>query len=193
MEKKVVVGVAGMPGAGKATVVEVATKMGHQVVVMGDEVRREARRRNLAPTPKNIGKVMFEMRQKEGPAVVAKCCIPKIKRKKGEVVVVDGLRSISEVDVFKKHFPKFILLAIHSSPETRYERLAKRQRSDDPADLESFLERDCRELRVGLGCVLALADTMIVNENKREDLKRDAQKFLEKVTKNERSGLTSGS
>jgi dephospho-CoA kinase len=185
MEKKVVIGVAGMPGAGKATVIEVATKMGHRVVVMGDEVREETKRRNLAPTPKNVGKVMLKMRQEEGPAVVAKRCILKIEKRKNEVVIVDGVRSLYEVDVFKKHFPKFKLLAIHSSPETRFKRLFKRRRSDDPASWETFMERDWRELRVGLGSVIASADAMIVNEGKREGLKKDVQKFLERVTRNE--------
>ncbi|UCH32848.1 MAG: AAA family ATPase, partial [Candidatus Bathyarchaeota archaeon] len=41
MSNKLVIGVAGMPGAGKSTVVEVARKMGFGIVVMGDEIRKE--------------------------------------------------------------------------------------------------------------------------------------------------------
>lgn len=176
-----------MPGAGKATVVEAAKKMGCGVVVMGDEVREETELRGLEPTPENVGKVMLTMRQEGGPAVVAKRCVPKIGEVKDRVVIVDGVRSLYEADEFQKHFVKFKLLAIHSSPETRFKRLFKRKRSDDPASWETFLERDWRELRVGLGSVIASADVMIVNEGKKAELKKEVLKFLEKVTKNGRS------
>jgi dephospho-CoA kinase len=185
MENKIVIGVAGMPGAGKATVVEIAKQRGYGVVVMGDEVREETKRRNLELRPENVGKVMLKMRQEEGPAVVAKHCIPKIEKMKNNVVIIDGIRSLYEVEAFKKHFQKFKLLAIHSSPETRFKRLFKRQRSDDPVSWETFMERDQRELCVGLGSVIASADVIIVNEDKREELKKNVQKFLEKVTRNE--------
>ncbi|MFQ6068387.1 MAG: AAA family ATPase [Candidatus Bathyarchaeia archaeon] len=184
MKSKVVVGVAGMPGAGKATVVEVAKKMGCGIVIMGDEVRDETEHRGLEPTPENVGKVMLILREEVGPAVIAKRCVPKIEKMNSKVVVVDGIRSLYEADEFKKHFQNFKLLAIHSSPETRFKRLFKRKRSDDPASWETFLERDWRELRVGLGSVIASADVMIVNEGKRTELKKKAQKLLEKVMKN---------
>ncbi len=183
MKDKIVIGVAGMPGAGKATVVEGAKKMGYGIVVMGDEVREETQSRGLEPTPENVGRVMLTLRQEGGPAAVAKRCIPKIEKTKTLVVIVDGIRSLYEADAFKKHFPRFKLLAIHSSPETRFRRLFKRRRRDDPSRWETFLERDWRELHVGLGSVIASADVMIVNEGKREGLREEVKKFLENVTK----------
>jgi dephospho-CoA kinase len=186
MRNKVVIGVAGMPGAGKATVVEVARKLDYGIVVMGDEVREETRRRSLEPTPENVGKVMLQMRQEEGPAAVAKRCIPKIEASRNRVVVVDGIRSLYEADAFKKYFPRFKLLAIHASPETRFRRLFRRKRSDDPERWETFLERDWRELRVGLGSVIASADVMIVNEGKRVELREEVEGFMENVKKSGR-------
>jgi dephospho-CoA kinase len=193
LRSSIVIGVAGMPGAGKATVVEAAKRMGYGVVVMGDEVREETTRRNLDLTPENVGKVMLLLRQEEGSAAVARRCIPKIERSKKQVIIVDGIRSLYEADAFKKHFPKFKLLAIHTSPETRFRRLFKRKRSDDPAKWETFLERDWRELRVGLGSVIASADVMIANEGRKEALKKEVQKFLKNVKKSGRSTRASGS
>ena len=193
MKNKVVVGVTGMPGSGKATVVEVAKNMRCGIVVMGDEVRKETKRRDLEPTPKNMGKVMLKLRQEGGPAIVAKRCIPKIEKIKDKVVIIDGIRSIYEVDEFKKRFSRFKLLAIHSSPETRFKRLFRRKRSDDPASWETFLERDWRELHVGLGSVIASADVIIVNEGKRAEFKKEVLKFLENVTKSGRSKRASKS
>lgn len=180
MKERIVVGVAGMPGAGKGTVREILQEMGYPVVVMGDEIREEAKRRKLEPTPENLGMVMLKLRE-EGPAVIAKRCIPKMEKAKEEVVVVEGIRSLHEVDEFKKHFPNFTLIAIHASPETRFRRLFQRKRSDDPKGWETFMERDSRELSVGIGTAIAAADHMIVNEGTKAQLKRKTQEVLKEV------------
>ncbi|MFP3984486.1 MAG: AAA family ATPase [Candidatus Bathyarchaeia archaeon] len=184
MRNKVVIGVAGMPGAGKAIVVEVAKKLGYDVVVMGDVVRKETKQRGLEFTPENVGNVMLQLRKEDGPAVVARRCISQIEKAKSKIVIVDGIRSLYEVDAFRKHFAEFKLSAVHASPDTRFKRLSKRKRSDDPERWETFLERDWREFRVGLGSVIASADVMFVNEGRKEVLKKEVRSFLEKVTKN---------
>lgn len=132
MEPKMVIGAAGMPGAGKAAIRNAAESMGYAVVVMGDEVRNETSRRGLEPTPENIGKIMLELRREEGATAVAKRCLAKISKAESRIVFVDGVRSLDEVNEFKRHFADFCLIAVHSSPETRFQRLSKRQRSDDP-------------------------------------------------------------
>jgi dephospho-CoA kinase len=135
----------------------------------------------MEPTPENVGSVMLKLRQEEGPAAVANRCIPHIETMKKRVVLIDGIRSLHETDAFKQRFAAFVLLAIHSCPETRFKRLFKRNRSDDPVNWQVFLERDWRELRVGLGDVIALADVMIVNEGTQMQLKREAEACLRRV------------
>lgn len=178
---KVVVGIAGMPGAGKGVFRRTVRKHGYAVVTMGDEVRAEVNRRNLDPTPQNLGKVMLNLRELEGPATIAKRCIPKLKNISGEITFIDGIRSLIEVEEFKKHFSNFVLLAVHASPKTRYKRLFRRRRSDDPMNWETFVERDLRELGVGMGSVISLADYMIVNEGTLRQFKRKTLQFINKV------------
>lgn len=176
--KKIVIGVAGMPGAGKATIRRIVKKMGCSVVVMGDVIRQEAKRRRLQPTPENLGMVMLKLREEKGPTVVADRCIPRIENSEKDVVVIDGIRSPHEVNEFRRHFPNFILIAIHASPETRFQRLFQRQRSDDPKGWDAFLERDMRELSVGLGDAVVTADYTIVNEGTRIEFERKAHEVL---------------
>ena len=178
---KIVMGVTGMPGSGKGVVREIVREYGFPVVVMGDEVRAEAARRNLEPTPENLGKLMLQIRAEEGPGVLARRCIPKIRALDAEVVVVDGLRSPHEVREFKKVFPRFKVIAIYASPKTRFQRLLRRGRSDDPKDWETFYMRDQRELSVGIGEVIATADYMIVNEGSIEELKAQLKQIIKKV------------
>jgi len=181
LNEKLVIGLTGMPGSGKSIIVEVAKENGYDVVVMGDEVRKEARKRGLKSTPENLGKIMLELRRTEGEKVIAKRCIPKITALKNKKIIVDGLRSLSEVKEFKKHFPKFTILAVLASPETRFKRLFNRGRSDDPKNWNVFRERDLRELNVGLGNVIALADYVIINENKVDIVKCKVKELLRKI------------
>jgi dephospho-CoA kinase len=183
MKQKIVVGVAGMPGAGKAVVSRVANEKGYALVIMGNVIREETKRRGLEPTPENIGKIMLKLREEEDPTVVAKKCIPKIVSANTDVVLVDGIRSLNEIQEFKKNFPQFVLIAVHSSPETRFGRLFRRKRSDDPSEWEVFLERDLRELSVGQGNVIAMADYMVVNEGTLDEYRAKIHEVLEAATK----------
>ena len=181
MSDKPVIGLAGMPGAGKSVVVAVARGTGYGVVVMGNIVREEAERRRLESTPENLGRVMLELRQAEGNSVIAKKCTPKIEAAREEKIIADGIRSLSEVEEFKRRFPRFTLIAVHSSPETRFRRLYRRRRSDDPENWEIFNERDTRELKVGLGNAIAMAEYIIINEETLEIVKEKIREVLGKV------------
>jgi dephospho-CoA kinase len=182
---KVVVGVAGMPGSGKDVFRRAVQRMGYPVVIMGDVVREEVKQRNLEPTPENLGKTMLNLRELDGPAAVAKRCIPKLKKATEKLVAIDGIRSLAEVEEFKKHFPNFIIVAIHSFPETRYKRLFRRRRSDDPTNWETFMERDQRELGIGMGAVIAAADHTIVNEGTLAQLKTEISKVIKELLDDE--------
>jgi len=182
-KRKILIGTTGMPGAGKDTVREVIQKLGFQVIVMGDEVRSEAKRRGLDITPENLGKIMLEMRRVEGPAAIAKRCIQKIKSMDSPFILIDGIRSLHEVEEFRRIFPDFKVLAIHASPETRFKRLLRRGREDDPKSWEDFMKRDMRELSVGLGNVIATADYMLVNEGTKGELEENLMRLLKREVK----------
>lgn len=183
----IVIGIAGMPGSGKDTVKNIISRYGFPVIIMGDEVRAEAKRRNIKPTPENLGRLMLQIRAEEGPDAVAKRCMGKIRDLDSSVIVINGIRSPSEVEFFRRNFESFKVIAIHASPKTRFKRLLERGRSDDPKDWETFVIRDRRELSVGLGEVIAMADYMIVNEGTLEELEREVNRVIERVIKGERS------
>ena len=183
MNAKLVVGLAGMPGAGKSVFVRVAIARSYGILVMGDIVREEVRNRGLEPNPENLGNVMLELRQEEGPAVISERCMLKIKQAREEKIVIDGIRSLEEVEEFRRHFSHFALVAIQASPETRFKRLYNRRRSDDPESLATFNQRDMRELNVGLGKAIAMAEYMILNERGLGAVKERAKEILERIEK----------
>jgi dephospho-CoA kinase len=182
LRAKIVIGVAGLPGSGKSLITRMAEEMGYSVIIMGDVVREETIKRGLRLTPENVGAVMLKLRDEEGPAVVAKRCIPRIENAKSDVIIIDGLRSLHEVEEYKRHFKNFVTIAVHASPETRFQRLFRRKRSDDPQGWESFRQRDMRELSVGLGNVIATADYMTINEGPKIQTENQIHRLLRKVT-----------
>ena len=181
LNSKLVVCLAGMPGSGKSVVVRVAKESGYDVVVMGDVIRKEAERRHLPPDPASLGRIMLELRRTEGKAVIAKRSLPKIRKAARSKVIVDGIRSLSEIEEFKKNFARFSFIAVHSSPETRFKRIYRRRRSDDPENREIFHERDMRELSVGLGDAIAMAEYIVINEGKLEAVKDKTEKILGRI------------
>ncbi len=158
-----IVAITGMPGAGKSTAAKALEAHGFKRITMGDVIREETRKRGMEPDEKNTGKVMLELRDQYGPGAVAEVCLRSLKALKESVVIVDGIRSYAEVEVFMRG-GKVKLLAISASRERRFKLLKERARSDAPASRASFDERDQIELSIGVGSAVALADESLSNE-----------------------------
>jgi dephospho-CoA kinase len=172
-----------MPGAGKSTIAEGLKPKGYDIINMGNAVREEAKNRNLEPTRDNLGKLMLELREKNGPGAVAELVKSQINSSTSDVIVIDGIRSNDEIEVLRK-FGTVKLLAIHASTDTRFNFLQKRGRSDDPQTKEHFEERDNRELGVGISNSIALSDYAISNIGlTKEELVENAFKVIQSWTK----------
>ncbi len=182
-----VIAFVGYPVSGKSTASQVARELGLPVVVMGDVVREKALRRGLEPTDENLGKVARELREKEGMDAIAKRCIPKIRKllKEHGVVIVDGIRGVAEIERFKRTFgDDFILIAIESPLELRFERAKMRKRSDDVSSIEDLKERDRREESWGLKEAMEMADFTVENTGSYEDFVEKIREILIKLTRN---------
>jgi|Deesub1362A_J573_1020465.scaffolds.fasta_scaffold00089_27 dephospho-CoA kinase len=173
----------GKPLAGKSEASRIAKEIGLTVINMGDVVREEVKRRGLEMKDKIVGKVATELREREGKDVIAKRCIEKVRRISGEnVLVIDGIRSIYEVERFKKEFGEdFILISIKSPLEIRFERAKRRQREDDVSTIEELKERDRRELSWGMGEAIAMANLVIDNTGDIEEFRKKVKSILEEI------------
>ncbi len=163
-----IVAITGMPGAGKSTAAQALVGKGWKRVVMGDVVREETRRRGLEPDSKNTGDVMKQLRRERGDSAIAELCLEAMRETGSGKLVVDGIRSMSEVETFKKS-ARVILIAVQASQGRRFALLKERGRRDDPLSYEMFLKREERELNVGIGEAIALADEVVLNEHTTPD------------------------
>ena len=153
-----------MPGAGKSTIVLKLKEQGYETFSLGDGVRSEAKKQNLKPTGENLGRLMLELREKNGPGAIAKLLKNSIQNSTHKIIIIDGIRSTHEINVLKE-VGNVKLLAVNASPNTRFEFLCERKRSDDPLTREKFEERDNREIGVGLQKIITLADDSIENND----------------------------
>ena len=145
-----VMGISGLPGSGKSLVSEIAIKRGAVIVSMGDIIREEAKKRG-----ESTKETAQKLREEFGQYIVSELTIKKVKKLQEEdpesKIIVEGIRSPHEVDMFKENFEDFIILSIFANPSLRFERLKLRMREDDSTDYAEFKNRDQMELDFEIG------------------------------------------
>ncbi len=173
-------GISGLPGSGKSLVSDIATERGAIIVSMGDIIREEAKKRG-----ESTKETAQNLRAEHGQYIVSQLTIDKIKKLQEDgienTIIVEGIRSPHEVDMFKENFDNFIILSIFANPTLRFERLLKRMREDDSQDYNEFKKRDQMELDFGIGTVIALSDKIIINESDLESYSKQIDEFLKQV------------
>lgn len=161
---RLIICVTGMPGAGKTTAYGHLGSLGFVPVSMGDVVRIEAQRRGYTLDAAGQREVQKLLRDEGGPSAIAELCARQISEKGLKLVVVDGVRSLHEIERFAQ-VGRVKILCIHASPRKRFEYLLKRGRKDDPKSREEFDLRDATELKLGVGEVIAMSDRVVENED----------------------------
>ena len=98
-----------------------------------------------------------------------------------KIVIIDGIRSIHEVEILKD-IGNVKLLVIHASADTRFKHIKQRVKiKTNLSNEEDFVVRDKRELTVGISEAIALSDESISNNNLTiEELKEKAYEIIQK-------------
>ncbi len=175
-----VIGTVGLPGSGKGEAATVARDVGVPVVTMGDVVRDACRERGLDPE-EHHGAVATALREEDGPAAIADRTVPRVRKHVADgaaVVLVDGLRSDVEVEVFRNAF-EFLLVTVHAPFAERARRLAGRGRDASDRDHEALRGREERELAFGMGDAMAMADVVVENDADLERYHRQVRTILD--------------
>lgn len=175
-------GLTGLAGCGKGEVANYLKSYGFQRFVFSNILKKEAKKRGLVSNDLEkqkefLSKLGDRLRKESGKMeILAIMIIEQIKVRKLDKVVVDGFRSVEEVNIFRKTFPGFKLIFIDTPEEIRFQR----RKLDDPkANLKSFRERDERDIKEkGLGEVIKIADIKIDNSGTRKELYNKLEKIF---------------
>jgi len=161
--KKILICVTGYPGSGKSVFASVGKEFGLKIFTMGDVVREETMKRYGVIDKTTLGRVAKELRREYGEDAVAILLSKKIRNIEDKIVVVDGIRSLREIEILSK-IGRTYLVAILAKRTTRYLRLVTRGRADDMKTYEDFLIRENREKGFGLAEVIESSDIYVYNE-----------------------------
>lgn len=182
----------GYPGCGKSVVVEVAEEVGIPTVIMGNRVRERAVAElgdELAEgedsESKLIGEWATEQRKKHGNEIVSKWTVAYVFSSiEDGTVLIDGVRSPEEIEVFEESFENVYVIKIESDIENRFNRIKDRGRDgEEELDISGLRERDSREEEWGLDRTVEMADVTIQNNTKElSEFKQDIRDVLESYT-----------
>tara|TARA_B000000475_G_scaffold168734_1_gene135728 strand:- start:52 stop:609 length:558 start_codon:yes stop_codon:yes gene_type:complete len=174
-----VVAVCGMPGSGKGEFAAVLEQQGVPVLSMGDMVRAEVKRQNLAESPGIFGEIAAQLRAEHGEDVLAVRLADAVDEllKSHPIVLIEGMRGTAERTVFSRRWmDDFESVAVEASPDIRFMRIQQRGRSED-GDRAAFEVRDTREIGWGLDEIILEADHHIDNNIELEIFQENCQNW----------------
>lgn len=182
-----VLGLIGMPGAGKGECARIARDEQIKVVNMGELVREYAVQIGLVLTDENIGTVAHSEREKFGYGIWAKRTLENIKGlnlQGDDIIIIDGVRGDAEITVFHEEFGEdFYTLAVKMPVEKRFELLQKRKRLDAPISRKQFDVREEREAQWGIESALEKADYVLMNTGTLAELETSFKELLAIIKK----------
>jgi len=183
-----IIGLSGMPYAGKSVFAIIAEKSGIPNLLMRSIIEDEMRKKGIKIDNINLHKYSSTLRKQFGHGVVAERSVPGLNKllEKNRIVILDSLRSPEEVKILKEKYNNFMVVTIWSSQNNRFLRFGKKRpghTSDELHTIEELVWRDSIELSWGLGEIIALADMIIVNEDSKNSYKKKVGAFLKELFK----------
>lgn len=185
-ETKKVIAFVGMPGSGKGTCTTYLNeKYGWRVIHFGNMFYEEVQRRGL-DNVKDETFVQKDMREKEGPAVLAKHVLKKAQTYFDEgdtVVVLDGLYTWPEYKYLDQELGENLtVIAITAPKKLRRQRVLDRKDSHRTYTLEQLINREVGEIEnIEKGGPIAMADYTLVNDTTPEELLTKIDQLLQEI------------
>jgi dephospho-CoA kinase len=177
-----VLAIVGMAGSGKSEVARFFEEQGYIRVRFGDITDSEIKKRSLEPGEASERRCRELLRKELGMAAYAVLNRPRIDASlQTSDVVADGLYSWEEYLSLKSFYGnRFFVVAVFSSPETRYLRLAKRDLR--PLTLDEAASRDQAEIEnLNKGGPIAMADYTLINEKSLDYLQQQAELVIARL------------
>ena len=187
-----ILGVAGLYGAGKGEVVAFLQARSFYALSLSDVLREELAGAGLAETRDRMIETGNALRAREGPGALARRLLPRLQPDRN--YVIDSIRHPAEVEVLRGAGRPFHLLWVEAGEATRLERIRARGRPGDPVSQEELRRQEGRELGSGnpsaqqLLAVRELADEVVPNDGDLAQLTAALQGVLKKRIFFERPG-----
>ena len=184
----IVLGLTGRIASGKEEVAEYFIKKDFIYFSLSEEVRGEARERNIEITRSNLQDLGDMLREEEGLGVLVK----RVKKKFREEYdfLVGGIRNTGEVEELRK-FEGVKLISIDAPVKERYKRILSRKDQGDDKTYQGFLKTDERDFGENIksgqqvGKCMEMADFKIINDSSLDDLYKKLDDIYEQMDLNQ--------
>lgn len=146
-----IIGIVGLPGAGKTTVATYIVKRKFAHIILSDFIREEIIHRGMNDFSRSVyQRVGNDMREKSGGDVLAARALEKIRKEHVKLAVIDGIRNVQEI-TYLRTYKGFHLLGVSANSRLRFKRLSDRLKTDKQIhrSYAEFLKEEKREDSLG--------------------------------------------
>ncbi len=182
-QNKIIVGLAGKIASGKETVGKyLVEKMDGKKIKFSDPLRQILDILDLPDSRQNMQTLSTVVRQNFGGNVLAQAMMKLVARLENKLVVIDGVRRVTDIENFRQ-LKNFFLVYIDASSKKRFERCV--QRKENPGDGEmtrgEFDRKDNAEAEEQIESLKKEADFVVKNDGTMEELYLEIENLLEKI------------
>jgi dephospho-CoA kinase len=179
----IVIGITGTLGAGKGTVVEyLIREKGFKHYSVRQFLLEEIRRQKLPENRDSMVVVANEFRRLNSPSFITDQLYLQAMQS-GKNAVIESIRTPGEIESLRQK-GNFYLFAVDADPQTRYERIRKRNSETDRIDFDTFIQNEQREMTSGdpnsqnLQKCREMADFVFWNDGSVDELYEKVKKVL---------------
>ncbi len=183
MAEKKIIGLVGPIASGKGTAKKYLQEKYGAVEFRFSSILRDALDiLGIEQTRDNIIALSTWGRENFGSDLLAKAMSKKIAASENSLIVIDGIRRLSDIDHIKE-LPGFHMLAINADPKIRYKRSV--ERNENPGDAEksyeTFLKDHEKETEITIPETMAAAEKEIKNNDSLEELQKALDDIMAKI------------
>ena len=180
-----IIGITGVIGAGKGTVVEYLKTNGFKYFSARAFFIEEVERRGLPVNRDTITETANDLRAKHGPGYFTEQALARADTEKGDVVI-ESIRTVGEAKYLKSKGA--ILWGVDADRQKRYERATLRGSETDKVSFEKFIADEEREMtntdptKQNIEGVMKMADAVFTNNGTEAELFAQVEKALKKLS-----------
>lgn len=181
--EQIIIGLAGLHGAGKSQVGVILTSNGFKHYSVREFALKFIKKKGLVFNRETLASTCNELRSKKPHFIIEE--LYKRAIKSGENSVIESIGTLGEVDFIKKQ-KNFFLVGIKAPRKIRFSRIKKRKSGTDNIDYKSFLKHEKIETssdpsKQNLPACIRLSDFIISNNYTIKVLEKKTQELIKKL------------
>lgn len=183
---KMIIGIVGEIASGKTTVTDYLKQKYKAVSFRFSDILRDILKRlHLPEDRQNMQQLSSALRTHFSEDILSKVLTEDVKMAQAPVIITEGIRRPSDIE-FLKNLEGFVLIALKTDAQTRFERLTKRSENPDDQEKtwEQFQKDNNAEAEQKIKDIAAMAKYTVENNGDLKDLYKQIDEIVGEIEKN---------